>query len=117
MTNPTSLQFGPNGKLYVSQQDGIIWEFTVTRDAAAPGSGTYTATAAVQIDNIKNDVPNYNDDGTISLISERLVTGLYATGTAQTPVLYVSSSDSRIGAGPVRAQIQTLIRIQVYYRA
>ncbi|GAB5472887.1 MAG: hypothetical protein Mars2KO_09860 [Maribacter sp.] len=97
VTNPTSLQFGPNGKLYVSQQNGFITEFTVTRDGAAPGNGTYTATNAVKINAIKNGVPNHNDDGSISTIKKRLITGLYVAGTAANPILYVSSSDSRIG--------------------
>jgi len=29
ISNPTSLDFGPDGKLYVSQQDGTILRFTV----------------------------------------------------------------------------------------
>ncbi|WP_194535002.1 PKD domain-containing protein [Zobellia nedashkovskayae] len=99
LNNPTSLDFGPNGKLYVSQQDGTIFEYTVLRDKAEAGSGTYTAINANTIALVKTGTPNHNDDGTINTANERQVTGLLATGTQTAPILYVSSSDSRIGGG------------------
>ncbi len=100
LVNPTSLDFGPNGKLYVSQQDGTLFEYTVSRDGADAGQGTYSIIDSKTINLIKTGVPNHNDDGTINTIQTRQVTGLLATGTAEIPVLYVSSSDSRIGGGP-----------------
>ncbi len=100
LVNPTSLDFGPNGKLYVSQQDGTLFEYTVSRDGADAGQGTYSIIDSKTINLIKTGVPNHNDDGSINTIKTRQVTGLLATGTAETPVLYVSSSDSRIGGGP-----------------
>ncbi|WP_149277048.1 PKD domain-containing protein [Pareuzebyella sediminis] len=99
LTNPTSLDFGPNNKLYVAQQDGTILEYTVDRDGAAPGSGTYSISESKTIDIIKTGTPNHNDDGTVNIMTTRQVTGLLATGTATNPILYVSSSDSRIGGG------------------
>ncbi|MEO0527060.1 MAG: PKD domain-containing protein, partial [Bacteroidota bacterium] len=99
INNPTSLDFGPNGRLYVSQQDGTIWEFIVERDMADPGSGSYSVVGTVAINDIKNGVPNHNDDGTVNTTNTRQVTGILASGTIATPVLYVSSSDSRIGGG------------------
>jgi len=42
VVNPTSLEFGPDGRLYVSQQNGIIWAYTIDRDTALAGNGTYT---------------------------------------------------------------------------
>ena len=99
LNNPTSLDFGPNGKLYVSQQDGTIFEYTVLRDNAQAGSGTYTAINSNSINIVKTGTPNHNDDGTINTSNKRQVTGLLATGTQTTPILYVSSSDSRIGGG------------------
>lgn len=100
INNPTSLEFGPNGKLYVSEQHGTIFEYSIERDAAPSGSGTYSVTATSVINKIKLGVPNHNDDGTINTMASRQVTGLMTAGTATNPVLYVSSSDARIGGGP-----------------
>ncbi len=93
-TLPTSLQFGPDGRLYVAQQDGLIKVYTVMRNAA----NNYVVTATETIDLIQQ-IPNHNDDGTPNpSITERLVTGILVAGTAANPVIYVSSSDPRIGA-------------------
>lgn len=97
--NPTSLQFGPDGRLYVAQQNGKIEVYTVERDDAPPGSGTYTVTATEEIDLVKDEVPNHNDDGAANSTQKRQVTGLLVTGTATTPIIYVTSSDWRIGGG------------------
>ncbi|WP_317196481.1 PKD domain-containing protein [Robertkochia flava] len=99
LTKPTSLAFGPNNKLYVSQQNGIIWELTVVRDDASAGSGTYTVIEQKSISTVKNFTPNHNDDGTINSTTTRQITGILVTGTASNPVLYVTSSDWRIGGG------------------
>ncbi|OWY20548.1 choice-of-anchor D domain [Sphingobacteriales bacterium UPWRP_1] len=96
LNNPTSLQFGPDGRLYVAQQNGVIKIFTVQRVAA----NNYQITASQQIDVIAQ-MPNRNDDGTLnSSVWGRQVTGILVTGTAQSPVIYICSSDPRIGAGP-----------------
>ena len=95
IVNPTSLQFGPDGRLYVSEVDGTIKIFTI----AGTSSGDYTVTAAETI-NLVAEMPNHNDNGTFnSSIAGRQVTGILVTGTAANPVMYVSSSDPRIGAG------------------
>ncbi|RDV11969.1 choice-of-anchor D domain-containing protein, partial [Pontibacter diazotrophicus] len=95
LVNPTSLQFGPDGRLYVSQQNGIIKAFTIERNAA----NDYAVTATETIGLI-NQIANYNDDGALNTnVKTRQVTGILVTGTAAQPVLYVSSSDSRIGGG------------------
>jgi hypothetical protein len=94
--NPTSLQFGPDGRLYVAQQDGTIHIYNVARN----GANAYVVTATETIELVK-DIPNHNDMGVPQpFIDTRLVTGILVTGTASNPVLYVSSSDPRIGAGP-----------------
>lgn len=93
LTNPTSLQFGPDGRLYVAQQNGIIKVFTVTKNA----SNNYSVTATETITLI-NQIPNYNDDGSLApSVTTRQVTGILVTGTAAQPLLYVTSSDSRVG--------------------
>jgi hypothetical protein len=58
LTNPTSLQFGPDGRLYVAQQDGLITALTVARR----GAGDYRVTAAETISLIQS-IPNHDDDG------------------------------------------------------
>ena len=92
--NPTSLQFGPDGRLYVSQQNGNIYAYTVVRN----GQDDYEVTQTELIGLVKA-IPNHNDDGTSTSNNNRQVTGIYVTGTATNPILYASSSDPRIGAG------------------
>ncbi|AKA36092.1 PKD domain-containing protein [Flagellimonas lutaonensis] len=102
LTNPTSLAFGPDGKLYVAQQDGTIHQYSVSRDGAPAGSGTYTVTNTVVINDIKIKVKNHNDSGVLDNIDpavnqKRQVTGIAVSGTSANPIIYVSSSDPRIG--------------------
>jgi hypothetical protein len=95
LSRPTSVQFGPDGRLYVSQQNGLINVYTVVKN----GANDYDVTATETISLIQQ-IPNHNDDGVLnSAVTERLVTGLLVAGTAQNPVIYVGSSDPRIGGG------------------
>ena len=95
VARPTSLQFGPDGRLYVAQQDGLIKLYTVTRN----GANNYAVTATQIIRSVRN-IPNHNDDGTPNTtVTDRQVTGILVTGTAANPVIYVTSSDPRIGGG------------------
>jgi len=101
LSNPTSLQFGPDGRLYVAQQNGQIKIYTIQRNAPSnpSQSGSYVVTATETL-TLVQQIPNYNDDGTRNTgINTRQITGLLVIGTAQNPILYVSSSDPRIGAG------------------
>ena len=92
LSNPTTLQFGPDGRLYVAQQDGLIRIYDVTQ----PTPGQWAAVEAQTVSLIKS-IPNHNDDGSLNtLVTERQVTGIVVTGTASNPVLYVTSSDPRI---------------------
>jgi hypothetical protein len=97
---PTSLQFGPDGRLYVLNQDGTIHIYGIVRN----GPNDYAVTSTETITAIKF-IPNHDDDGTLdnSFVARsctapcREATGMVVTGTASRPVLYVSSSDPRFG--------------------
>ncbi|MFC6836476.1 malectin domain-containing carbohydrate-binding protein [Halomarina ordinaria] len=92
LSNPTSLQFGPDDRLYVAQQGGVIEAYEVERG----GSNDYEVVDSETID-LVNDIQNHNDDGSTDGVPDnRQVTGIVVAGTADNPVLYVSSSDSRI---------------------
>jgi glucose/arabinose dehydrogenase len=66
--NPTSLQFGPDGRLYVAQQDGLIKVYSVVRQA----DGGYAVTATEEITTVQR-IPNHDDDGSsISDLSSML---------------------------------------------
>jgi hypothetical protein len=92
---PTTLQWGPDGRLYVGQSDGTIVVYDVTRAT----SNDYRVTATERIDLVRT-IPNHNDDGSPNpAITTRLVTGILVTGTTTSPVIYVNSSDPRVGGG------------------
>ena len=93
---PTSLQFGPDGRLYVADMLGLIKVFEIERDDV----NDYRVVSEETINLIQN-IPNHDDDGEPNTaIKKRLVTGLLVAGTASSPVVYVASSDPRIGGGP-----------------
>lgn len=94
ITNPTSLDFGPDGRLYVSVQAGEIYAFTVQRN----GPNSYNVIATETILDIKQ-IQNHDDDGALHSTVKRQITGILADGTAINPILYVTSSDYRIGGG------------------
>ncbi len=92
LTNPTQMEFGPDGRLYVSEQKGLIYAFDIERD---DDSGDYSVLDVEVIGEIQT-IPNHNDDGSPFSSTQRNVTGMITTGTADNPVLYVTSSDPRI---------------------
>jgi hypothetical protein len=94
-TSPTVLRFGPDGRLYVAQFNGLIIAYTVTRVS----TNAYSVTASETINAIQQ-IPNHNDDGTLApSVTTRQITGLLVVGSANSPIIYVSSSDPRIGGG------------------
>ncbi|MBE7171127.1 MAG: T9SS type A sorting domain-containing protein [Williamsia sp.] len=95
LNNPTSIQFGPDGRLYVGQLNGGIRALTIKRNA----SNNYSVSASEDIFLI-NNIPNHDDDGTVNpYVPTRQITGIVVKGTAAQPMIYVTSSDSRMG-GP-----------------
>ena len=93
--NPTSLQFGPDGRLYVAERFGQIHVLNVTRD----GPNDYQVTASETITSVAG-LPNHDDQGNYEPgVDGREVTGLVVGGTADNLVLYVGSSDPRVGGG------------------
>lgn len=96
LKNPTSLQFGPDDRLYVSQQNGLIYSLLIERN----GASDYSVLETEVIDLVQ-DIPNHNDvlGDANTAVTNRQVTGILVAGTSTNPVLYVTSSDPRIGAG------------------
>lgn len=96
ITRGTTLQFGPDNKLYVGEMTGTIYAFTITRN----GKDNYTGTLVDTITLVKN-VPNHDDDGSPNNNQNtRTMTGIWVEGTAAAPVIYATSSDPRQAAGP-----------------
>lgn len=90
----TSLMYGPDGRLYVLNLNGTIDIFTIQKN----GSNDYVVTASEKLLDVKN-IPNHNDDGSSNSGDDREATGITVAGTASNPIIYVTSSDSRVG-GP-----------------
>ena len=93
-TNGTCIQFGPDGNLYVGKQNGEILMLKVKREKA----NDYVIEENLKILQIK-EMQNHKDDGSEDNEKvKRQVTGLVVTGTAENPILYVTSSNPNIGA-------------------
>jgi hypothetical protein len=107
-TRPTSLQFGPDGKLYVAQQNGLINIYTLKRNSA----NNYAVTATKTITKIRQTY-NHNDNGTLNTgVKDRLVTGILVRGTAANPVIYATSSDPRVGDASLDTNSGVLSRLR-----
>ena len=95
-TRVTTVRFGPDGRLYVGQQTGIIRALSLER--RGPASYRVTATEAI---GALVDLPNHNDDGVENpAVAGRQLTGIEVAGTADQPVIYAVTTDPRIGGGP-----------------
>ena len=91
----TSVRFGPDGRLYVGQQTGIIRALSLERR----GPGSYRVTATEVIGALV-DLPNHNDDGSEQRnVNGRQLTGIEVAGTAEQPVIYAVTTDPRMGGG------------------
>ncbi|MBU2956110.1 malectin domain-containing carbohydrate-binding protein, partial [Paracoccus sp. C2R09] len=114
INSPTALVWGVDGRLYVTEVDGDVKILTVAFGDKDPADDDPTAsfhvTAAETVGLVKA-IQNHNDDGSISTGSQRQVTGIDVTPQFDADgnpvmidgkpavVMYVTSSDSRIGAG------------------
>src|SRR6266480_1011499 len=96
LVNPTCMRWGPDGRLYVSQQDGVIKAFTIVRN----GPNSYSVTGTETI-NLIHDIPNHDDNtGAVNAsVVGRQTTGILLAGTAASPIIYASSGDIRQGLG------------------
>lgn len=95
----TSLTYGPDGRLYVMEYFGNVYALTIQKN----GTNDYVVIAREAITGVKS-ITNHDDDGlpcsgTASNCNNRQATGLAVSGTASNPILYVTSSDFRIGSG------------------
>ncbi len=94
LANPTSLEFGPDGRLYVAERFGGIWSYQVEKTTSG-----YNVTDAQYID-LVNKMPNHDDLGKLTTVVGRQTTGLLMAGTQENPIIYVSSSNPVVGGGP-----------------
>ena len=82
LSSPTTLQIGPDGRLYVGQQNGTLNIYTINR--TAPGSYSVTDTEVLTV--VKN-MMNHDDNGDQNPgQGNRQVTGLMVKGTANNPI-------------------------------
>ncbi len=92
---PTALQFGPDGRLYVACLTGRIEVYRVVRNA----KDDYSVVESEVIDLIRQ-IDNHDDLGQLDpSVANRLVTGILVAGSASAPLIYVASSDPRVGKG------------------
>lgn len=94
VNNGTNLMFGPDGRLYVAEYTGEIKIFTIERT----GPGNYIVQNLEVISGVHN-IPDHNDDGSPYESTFRETIGITVGGTSANPIVYVSSSDFRIGGG------------------
>jgi hypothetical protein len=93
---PTSIEFGPDGRLYVAERYGVVKAFEVNRT----DENSYEVESSETIAAI-NDLQNHNDDGsTDGVPADRQLTGITVGGTASNPTVYATSSDPRHYSSP-----------------
>ena len=123
LTQPTALVWGPDGKLYVTENGGQVNVLTVKFGDPDPNDDDNSVSFYVEAaETLSLDIQNHNDDGTENSSGSRQVTGIdvarqydaagnqlfvdaagnlttEAGGNTPAVTMYVTSSDKRIGAG------------------
>ena len=103
LNNPTTVNVGADGKLYVTQQNGLLAILTINREVI-DNNGTlienWTVTDRADV-SLVQEIPNHSDTGVYEAnVNIRQVTGAVTTVDENGNVmLYVTSSDPRIGGG------------------
>ncbi len=87
LTQPTDVAFGPDGRLYILEQDGRLLRVEVAFE-----NNAYTAVSTEVIDLVR-DIQNHDVQGNPIDDEGRLALGLLVTGTPAAPQVYVSSAD------------------------
>ncbi|SFZ94054.1 Por secretion system C-terminal sorting domain-containing protein [Flaviramulus basaltis] len=90
----TSLMYGPDGRLYLTEYKGLVKILTIER----VDNSNYVLTEMETLNHIQT-IQNHNDDGSSFSSTFRETTGITVAGTASNPIIYVTSSDFRIGGG------------------
>ncbi len=87
LDQPTDVEFGPDGKLYILEQSGRVHQATVAFE-----NGAYQVLDSEIID-LVFDIPNHDLEGNPIPDEGRLALGIETAGTPDAPVLFVSSAD------------------------
>jgi hypothetical protein len=94
LDRPTSLQWGPDGRLYVALESGYIKALTVI------DNGTQYRVLATETISVIRNIQNHHEVTGAYLpgITDRLLLGILVVGTSGDPVIYASSTDPRAAA-------------------
>jgi hypothetical protein len=92
LVEPTTLEFGPDGRLYVAETGGQIKVLDVERGE----DGVFRVIRNEVISAVYETI-NHDDHGKpVPQVVGRLITGMAVAGTADSPLIYVASSDPRL---------------------
>ncbi|MEO1171636.1 MAG: hypothetical protein AAFX94_06250, partial [Myxococcota bacterium] len=100
LESPTTINVGADGKLYVTQQDGLVVVLTVERSFTEFGGELAESWSVTERQDVTliQAMPNHDDQGRFQpTVTGRLITGALAdVDTNGHVTLYIASSDPRI---------------------